>query len=49
MITIPGFGDHVQADWPITINGMRTSGVAVIVLLSLDVGRTYFGDISLTW
>jgi integrase-like protein len=23
MITIPGFGDHVQADWPITINGMR--------------------------
>jgi hypothetical protein len=25
MITIPGFGDHVQADWPITINGMRTT------------------------
>jgi hypothetical protein len=24
MITIPGFGDHVRADWPITINGMRT-------------------------
>ena len=23
MITIPGFGDHVRADWPITINGMR--------------------------
>ena len=22
MIKIPGFGDHVRADWPITINGM---------------------------
>src|SRR4026207_715851 len=24
MITIPGFGDHVRADWLITINGMRS-------------------------
>jgi hypothetical protein len=30
MITIPGFGDHVRADWPITINGMRIYGAAVL-------------------
>ena len=29
MITIPGFGDHVRADWPITINGMRTLAATV--------------------
>ena len=45
MITIPGFGDHVRADWPITINGMRTlfgarseklAGDAAQLLLALD-------------
>ena len=57
MITIPGLGDHVRAEWPITINGMRTMGHAWLrrgqipypVGLSVPSGEAGRGSLDRLW